>query len=79
MTDQSVTGLLIGFVVGWLCGLTVASYRSSGRPPSGNYGSPRLDPGRVQRGNGSGGPYQPRPQIIPRGQRARIPNPSPSK
>ena len=26
---------------------------------------PRLDPGRVQRGNGSGGPTTPKPEIVP--------------
>jgi hypothetical protein len=66
MTD--LTGVLIGFVAGWLCGLTVATHRRSGRHQI------LLDPGRVQRG----GPYQPKPQIIPEGQRARIPNPPPS-
>jgi len=68
MTD--LTGVLIGFVAGWLCGLTVATRRRSGSLMH----QILLDPGRVQRGNGSGGPYQPKPHI----KRARIPNPPPS-
>ena len=40
--------------------------RSMGTP-KGSYGG-RLDPGSVQRGNGSGGPTTPKPDIIPKPQ-----------
>lgn len=73
MTEQvfaNLIALVSGFLIGWRCGAWVYSYTPTR--------SPRLDPGRVQRGNGSGGPYQPKPHIIPKGQRARIPNPPPS-
>lgn len=40
------------------------------RPPRSSYGS-RLDEGRIQRGNGSGGPTTSKPDILPKGQNAR--------
>jgi len=40
----------------------------------------RLDPGRVQRGNGNGGPATPKPDIIPRGTRSiSFPDPGPDR
>lgn len=72
-------GATFGLVLcGWPWHLWFSRYNRMG-PPKGNYG-PRLDPGRMQRGNGNGGPTTPKPGIIPRGTRSiTFPDPSPDR
>ena len=57
---EIITAACGGFLTGWICRARVLPMG----PPKGSY-SPRLDPGRVQRGNGSGGPTTPKPPFNP--------------
>jgi hypothetical protein len=63
---ENITALCGGFLVGWICRARLLPIG----PPPGSYG-PRLDPGRVQRGNGNGGPATPKPGIVPKPQPPR--------
>jgi len=64
------------FLVGWILGRFDRETQDDPRRRfnhenrRGPVGSPplRLDPGRVQRGNGKGGPATPKPTIIPKPQ-----------
>ena len=62
-------GAIAGGAVGFWMGRWWPRFSRYSRmgPPKGSYGG-RLDPGSVQRGNGSGGPTTPKPDIIPKPQ-----------
>ena len=54
------SGALLSYWAGW-------NARDACRPPTGSYG-PRLTESPTQRGNRSGGPTMPKPDIIPKPQ-----------
>lgn len=60
-----ITAACGGIVAGWVArSLLVSRSDALGPPPL------RLDPGRIQRGNGHGGPTTPKPRMIPPGTRS---------
>ena len=79
MTELA-TAWMLGCTTGFFLGVTVAGCGALWLDvPKGSH-SHRLDPGRIQRGNGHGGPTTPKPDWIPRGQHPRsitFPDPDP--